>query len=96
MDVELLHAVRNSAVDPALYPYLFKWLHLVKSNSEEERVRWPMTPGAATSDRYAANCHTTPRVLASEMRTRRMLGATGDADLSPRSSGKLLFNYCNL
>ena len=96
MDVELLHALRNSPVDPAHYPYLFKWLHLVKSNSEEERVRWPTTPGAAVSGRCpatsgisAAAYQTTPRgVVATEARMRRMLGVMGDSDLSPRSTGK--------
>jgi len=85
MDVELLHALRNSPVDPAIYPYLFKWLHLVKSNSEDERLRWPTTPGAVAATRSVAAFQTTPRgVVASEARMRRMMGEAGDSDLSSR------------
>ena len=97
MDTELLHALRFSTVDASLYPHLSKWIHLVKSkHSEEERRRWPTTPGAkpapGTALKSASGLETTPRgggggggggggrSELTRSRLRGMMGETGDAN----------------
>jgi len=48
-DTELLHALRNCAVDDVSFPYLHKWMSFVKTrHTEDEIQRWPSTPGNKT------------------------------------------------